>query len=800
MTLLKPGKLQELIEQIEHTKLDIVALQEVRWSGNGIINKKDFTLYFSGTDKSKGQAGTGFLVSKKLQNDIIDFKHFNERMCKLRIKCKHNNITLINIYAPTEDKAIDVKEQFYKELESLINQVPRSDTLIILGDFNAQLGKEAIYRKVSGKHTIHERTNGNGELLCHLAMINDLIIMSTQFEHKKIHKGTWTSPDQKIINQIDHVLINSKKKDVIEDVRSMRGPNIDSDHFLVKVIMSQKLPAIYKKKTVQTTKWNKINLQNTTKIKEYRETLVENLKGLPDSQDINNKWEGIKKAINEAADKVIGKQKKIQRNEWWDEDCKKIIAEKNEARMRAIKIKTRASQELYNLKRKTANKICRSKKKKWLNEKLIKIKENYKKNESRKFFGEVKNFKQQQTVMPVMCKNADGNMLTQTADVLNRWREHFQTIFNYNFNEEIRLQDLETDSDGQLQISPPNFNEICHIINNLKTNKAPGSDNIPPELIKYGGRMLKQKIYNLITDIWREERLPDQWNEGVICPIFKKGDRLNCKNYRPITLLNITYKIYAILLNQRLTHIIEDKLDDYQMGFRANRSTIDNIFIIRQIFEKCHEHNIELFNMFIDFSNAFDSVCRNKLIECLSYYKVPKKLICLIALTLINTTAKIKVNNNVSEEFKIQCGVKQGDPLSATLFCLVIDFILKKLDLRGNISTKLKQCTAYADDIIITARTKSAMIETFNNLKEQSMQFGLVINENKTKFLKCSNKDEVLKDLNINNMKFQQVSNFQYLGSIVNSNNTIEEEVKKRIIQGNKAYYANLSLFKSKLI
>ena len=90
-------------------------------------------------------------------------------------------------------------------------------------------------------------------------------------------------------------------------------------------------------------------------------------------------------------------------------------------------------------------------------------------------------------------------------------------------------------------------------------------------------------------------------------------------------LLNIAYNISAILLNNRLSEIIEDKLGDFQMGFRPNRSTIDNIFMLRQIFEKCYEYNIELHNIFVDYSQAFDSVNRNKIIECLVKYKVPKK-------------------------------------------------------------------------------------------------------------------------------------------------------------------------------
>ena len=71
------------------------------------------------------------------------------------------------------------------------------------------------------------------------------------------------------------------------------------------------------------------------------------------------------------------------------------------------------------------------------------------------------------------------------------------------------------------------------------------------------------------------------------------------------------------------------------MGFHSNRSTIANIFIIRQIFEKSHEYNIDLCNILVDYTHAFDSVYRNKLTECLKIFDVPDKLIRLIALNLI---------------------------------------------------------------------------------------------------------------------------------------------------------------------
>jgi len=101
MTLLEPGKLQELVDEIAKTQIEILTLQEVRWPGKGQINKKDYLFYYSGTKEKTGQAGTRFLLMKKIQKLLINFELHNERLRKLRIKGKFNNTTLINAYTPT---------------------------------------------------------------------------------------------------------------------------------------------------------------------------------------------------------------------------------------------------------------------------------------------------------------------------------------------------------------------------------------------------------------------------------------------------------------------------------------------------------------------------------------------------------------------------------------------------------------------------------------------------------------------------------------------------------------------------
>jgi hypothetical protein len=123
------------------------------------------------------------------------------------------------------------------------------------------------------------------------------------------------------------------------------------------------------------------------------------------------------------------------------------------------------------------------------------------------------------------------------------------------------------------------------------------------------------------------------------------------------------------------------------------------------------------------------------------------------------------------------------------------DSILKQSDIRGNISPRLKQCITYADNILITAGTKQAAVGTFEKLKNQSLKPGLVINENKTKYLRCTRGNYQMDDLYTNNMRLEQIHSYKYFGSIINRDNSTGEEMS-----ANKAYYANRSTLKSKLV
>ena len=104
-----------------------------------------------------------------------------------------------------------------------------------MGDFNAKVGKESGVAPNVGKYSLHEETNNNGWRMIDFAITKNTAISSTLFQHKRIHKETWKSPDETTSNQIDHVTIDSRHATNILDVKSCRGADCDSDHYMVKI-------------------------------------------------------------------------------------------------------------------------------------------------------------------------------------------------------------------------------------------------------------------------------------------------------------------------------------------------------------------------------------------------------------------------------------------------------------------------------------------------------------------------------------------------------------------------------------
>jgi hypothetical protein len=223
-----------------------------------------------------------------------------------------------------------------------------------------------------------------------------------------------------------------------------------------------------------------------------------------------------------------------------------------------------------------------------------------------------------------MCRAKNGELLTNKNQVLSRWKEHFEEHLNEGSESEQPTRPVNLRDDG-VYIDLPDREEIEGALKFQKNNKAESADSIVAGLLKNAGPNLVDALHAVIQHAWTSKTLPRSWTEGVLCPVYKKDDKLDCKNYRGICLLNVTYKVFAKILYDRLLPHANAAVQHYQAGFQSGKSTTDQLFALRQILEKCNEFNITTHNLFIDFKAAYNTIIRNEVYVGMSELNFPTK-------------------------------------------------------------------------------------------------------------------------------------------------------------------------------
>ena len=167
----------------------------------------------------------------------------SERIIRARFNLRWRQITILQCYGPT-NKATD---DFYNQLQMVLEQVPCRDVKIIMGDMNAKVGTDNTGREeVMGKHGARAEVNENGKRWAAFCQANELVISGMLLPHKECHKRTWRSPDDVTVNQIDHLAFSKKWRSSLQDIRMLEGPDVGSDHHLLMVIVRLKIAKVRK--------------------------------------------------------------------------------------------------------------------------------------------------------------------------------------------------------------------------------------------------------------------------------------------------------------------------------------------------------------------------------------------------------------------------------------------------------------------------------------------------------------------------------------------------------------------------
>ncbi|KAL4104892.1 hypothetical protein QTP88_020168 [Uroleucon formosanum] len=384
--------------------------------------------------------------------------------------------------------------------------------------------------------------------------------------------------------------------------KELWGADCDTDHFLL--ISRFKLKLQGHNDIERRRKQFSVDLEALKDIETQRKyaTKVGNQLGRLEGQDINSELCQAVTFIKEVAEQSIGRMEN-KRNKWFNEACRRAIEKRRVMRDNYNKVGDQSTRETYEKERKNCKRVLQREKRNFLNE--------------------------------ILQEDREGTILMEPEKKIIRWKEYFADLLDGT----IPLDPIEnkTFQKAEPLVKEISMEEVRAAIRSLKNCKAPGSDSIPLELIKYG------------------------------------GDDMG------ISLLNSVYKIFSKVLLNRLILYAEECLGEYQSLFRKGRSTIEQLSVIAQIIEKEYEFRQNMWQMFVDFRKAYDSIHRNSLYNIMEEFGFPDKLINLSKLAMEGMKYQVKVDNFMSEAFSVETGLKQGDALSPLLFNIALEKAIRVL-------------------------------------------------------------------------------------------------------------------------
>lgn len=335
-----------------------------------------------------------------------------------------------------------------------------------------------------------------------------------------------------------------------------------------------------------------------------------------------------------------------------------------------------------------------------------------------------------------------------------------------------RIRSIFERTTHDLLDAPITLEELEGAISHLKTQKACGPDEIPNECFKFLSPPWTHYILNMFNFFLREEYIPDNWCQSMIKLIYKKGDKLDPGNYRPIALENAGLKLFMYTLNKRLYKMTEDNnlLPEEQCGFRKNRSCVDNLFILRCIIDIQRMINKKmLLCIFVDYKKAFDTVPHDKLFQKLDHLGINGKFMRIVAKMYDQAKLTINVNDQLSESIKVTKGVLQGDVLSPLLYTLYTSDMRSFFVEKGHRGVKVDDTnillTTFADDTAIFASSTTDCQDKLNDLYTYCELNDLTVNASKTNILYFfRGRPKKLRTIYYQNTPVQYVKSVKYLG------------------------------------
>ena len=401
--------------------------------------------------------------------------------------------------------------------------------------------------------------------------------------------------------------------------------------------------------------------------------------GLSEVQDLDTRMNLLTKAIQEAIEKTVPLTEKIKKK-WITEETLQMIQEKR--RLRGNRDQSEAAEREYKERCKQVTTAVRTDRTKWLEQQCEELDRNYGEGKLREVYKMIRNVNREWQPKLSAIRDRQGKILTDKKEIRKRWSEYCSELYSEQPEQEITKREIEE----LRKILPPGtdrepdilLEEVEHAIKKLRNNKSPGHDNITAEMIKQGGEPLSKEIHKLCNLAWEQGRAPEEWKKSILITIHKKGSALDCENFRTISLISHMGKVLMVILAERLRNHLEEHISDEQAGFRKNRSTTQQILMLRLIAEKARRKNKKVYNCFVDFKKTLDSVDQEITWAILGSYGVDHKLTDLLRDINGTSQAAVRVDGEIGKWFITNRGTRQGDPISSTVFIADLERAMDK--------------------------------------------------------------------------------------------------------------------------
>ena len=518
-------------------------------------------------------------------------------------------------------------KNFYKELEKFYLE-EKEKISIIMGDFNAKIGCEDELGNCIGYESSGS-TNRNGSKLAKFCISNDLKIANTFFKMKTEDRWTWRSPDGKTKNEIDHLLIN--KLNLVEKVKVIPQLPFSSDHRPVtNTIRVQDRGPRTPSRPKPTQKLGRGNLCIPISLRQeagdFLEREVDKVNWSTISvNDMQASYDLLIKAIGDTFN-LYGKPKHdFTTNDKLSASTKNLIDRRTEIRNRislSLKeqieltvlrktIKKKIREDILNFETEIATEIIEST---WSTRKVRKILASG-------------------TNLLSNLKNKQGRVTSDRKEMAKIVTDFYRDLYSDSRPSSEHQNQWHSKLSNTSILPPFSTSEVEKAISSLKNGKAPGPDGITNEMLKTFSATIAHPLTQIFNCSLSSGTPPSQWCHSEIILLFKKGDRAEVSNYRPISLSSTVCKVFMSLIKKHIYKTLDAFQKVEQAGFRKNFSTMDHIHAVNQLLEKSKEFQTNRALIFIYFNKAFDSLYHKKIGEALAVQGVPKNVITLLEST-----------------------------------------------------------------------------------------------------------------------------------------------------------------------